>query len=132
MEENQQPTNEQPAVPEAPAPQPAPTQPAPESPAAAPAGENPGKTLGILSLVFSLLGLGLVGLILGIVGLKKSKTAGMGNGLAIAGLIIGIINIIVVSIFIALAIFGGSKLVEKCRELGPGTHVENGVTYTCS
>ncbi len=123
--------NQQPAPAPTPAPTPAPV--APEQPAApAPTGENPGKTMGILSLIFSLLGFGIVGLILGIVGLKKSKSAGMSNGLALAGIILGIIGIIVGIIFLSLAIFGGSKLVQKCKELGPGTHEENGVTYTCS
>lgn len=54
---------------------------------------NPGQTLGIVSLVTSLLGISLVGLITGIIGLNQSKKAGQSNGLAIAGIVIGAIGL---------------------------------------
>ena len=56
---------------------------------------NPGQTLGVISLITSLLGLSLVGLITGILGMKKSKEAGMSNGLALAGVIISAIGVVV-------------------------------------
>lgn len=99
--------------------------------AAAPAAVNPGHGLGIASLVLSLIGVGLVGLILGIVGLNKSKKVGQKNGLAIAGIIIGAINTVVVTLIIIFTTLGAIALVSKCNELGTGTHVQNGVTYTC-
>jgi hypothetical protein len=50
--------------------------------------------LAIVSLVASILGLGLVGVITGHIGLNQIKTTGeQGRGLAIAGLIIGYISI---------------------------------------
>lgn len=98
---------------------------------AAPTAVNPGHGLGIASLVLSLVGVGLVGLILGIVGLNKSKKAGQKNGLAIAGIIIGAINLVVVTLIIIFTTLGAIALVSKCNELGSGTHIQNGVTYTC-
>ena len=95
-------------------------------------GGNPGHGLGIASLVFSILGVGLVGIILGALGLSKSKKAGQKNGLAVAGIIVGVLNVIVVSIIIAVAAAGIGSLAAKCAQLGSGTHVEAGITYTCS
>jgi hypothetical protein len=92
---------------------------------------NPGHGLGIASLIVSLVGVGLVGLILGIVGLNKSKKAGHKNGLALAGIIIGAINIVVVTIVSIVLISAAVTLVNKCKDLGSGTHVENGITFTC-
>lgn len=59
---------------------------------------NPGHGLGIASLVLSILGVHLVGLILGIVALNQSKKAGHKNGLALAGIIIGAIGLVFVVI----------------------------------
>ena len=103
-----------------------------QAPAAAPTPAiNPGRGLGIASLVTSLLGIGLVGIILGSIGLSKSKKAGQKNGLALAGVIIGAIDtvatIIIISVFASIA----GQLVQQCNELGNGTHVVNGVTITC-
>ncbi len=104
----------------------------PAAPKTAPAAAvNPGHGLGIASLVVSLIGAGLIGLILGIIGLNKSKKAGQSNGLALAGIIIGAINIVVVSIVVAVFATAAVTLVNKCNELGSGTHVISGVTYTC-
>ena len=94
-------------------------------------GEDPGKTFGILSLVLPFIGLALPGLVLGILGRSKSKAAGFNNTLALAGIIISVIGMIIGIAFIALTIFGVSEVLEKCEELGPGTHTEGGVTYTC-
>lgn len=55
---------------------------------------NPGQGLGIASLVCSLIGMSLVGLILGIIAMKKSKEVGMSNGLALAGVIISSIGMV--------------------------------------
>jgi hypothetical protein len=92
---------------------------------------DPGKGLGIASLVTALLGMGLVGLILGIIGNSKSKKAGHKNGLAVAGIVISIISMIVGLIVGGVLILAAIGLSAKCADLGPGTHVENGTTYTC-
>jgi hypothetical protein len=122
------------------APQNPPTAPQGSYPAGQPAPgygqppvENPGKTMGIVGLVLGFLGpLSLVGLILSIVGLRKSKKVGQSNGVAIAGIIVSslvLVGVIIASVAIGL---GVAHVVEVCNDLGPGTHVENGVTYTCS
>ncbi|WP_154798004.1 DUF4190 domain-containing protein [Cellulosimicrobium protaetiae] len=95
--------------------------------------QDPGKTMGIVGLVLSFLGcLSIVGLILSIVAFNKSKKAGYKNNLALAGIIVGAI-VLVISIVVGIILgIGTAALVEKCSELGPGTHFEDGVTYTCS
>ncbi len=73
----------QPTQPE-PVPQPTPTaQPIPVT-------ENPGKTLGIAAFILAFF-CSIVGLILGIVALRKSKKVGQSNGFALAAIIISII-----------------------------------------
>jgi hypothetical protein len=102
-------------------PAPAPVQPA-----------NPGKTLGIVSFILSLFWIGLVGLILGIIAKKKSKSVGLGNGFAVAGIVLGIINVVFVAITLLLVAYNGVTLSQKCSEFGVGTHVEGNVQYVCS
>ncbi|KRC42539.1 DUF4190 domain-containing protein [Oerskovia sp. Root22] len=95
--------------------------------------QDPGKTLGIVGLVLSIIGCtSLIGLILSIVALNKSKKAGYKNGIALAGIIVG--AVLLVGSIIALAAFGGliGEVLEKCADLGPGTHYVDGVEYTCS
>lgn len=105
----------------------------PPAPAAAasPAPVNPGKTMGVVALVLSIIGLHLIGVIVGFIGLNQSKKAGQKNGFALAGIIIGFIGMAVV---IALLVGGGAllgSLFGACAELGPGVHEVGGVTYTC-
>jgi hypothetical protein len=93
----------------------APTYAPPAAPAYAPTGyapaggytpapvSNPGKGLGVAAMILGIISLvlwctvyvsiftSIVGLILGAIGLKKSKDAGMGNGMAVAGLVTSII-----------------------------------------
>ena len=115
-----------------------PAQEAPVAPVAAPAAvvspeaANPGHTLGIVSLILSIIGVHLIGLILGIVGLNKSKKAGQKNGLALAGIIIGAIGLVVGTILLVVLVSVAGQLAAKCAELGSGTHYVDGVTYTCS
>jgi hypothetical protein len=118
---------------------------APQYSAAPPAGQGaavPGKTLGIVSLVLSIVGFlffwivaPIAGIITGIIARKQSKAVGAKNTPATAGIIISIValvlQIILTIIFVALAVAGISSAVEQCSDLGPGTHVIDGVTYTC-
>lgn len=96
-------------------------------------GTVPGKGLGIAGFVLSLLGpLTVVGLVLSIVALVQSRRAGRSNGFAVAGIVIGTLGVLV---FIALMIIGAiaaGQVAETCQQLGPGTHVKDGITYTCS
>jgi len=88
--------------------------------------------MGIVGLVLSFLGcLSIGGLIVSIIAYNKSKKAGYKNGIALAGIIVGAI-MLVISIVVAIIIgVTTSAVLEKCAELGPGTHFEDGVTYTC-
>lgn len=72
----------------------------------APGAPVPGKTLGIVAFVMSLVPVGLqvVALILGIVALVQSKRAGVKNGLAVAAIIISAI-LIVIGIIAAVVVF---------------------------
>ena len=95
--------------------------------------EDPGKTLGIVGLVLSIIGCtSLIGLILSIVALNKSKKAGYKNGIALAGIIVGAVLLVGAIIFGIIAGIGAMELIEKCSELGPGVWEETGITYTCS
>lgn len=97
----------------------------------APAQQDPGKVMGILSIVFPFVFLGLVGLILGIIGLNKSKKAGFKNTPAVIGIVLSVLAIIG-SIILGVVLFIALQhVLQVCQELGPGTHVRGGVTYTC-
>lgn len=79
---------------------------APYQQPSAPAGDYPGKTLGIVGLVLAII-LPLVGLIISIVASSQSKKAGYSNGIAKAGIIVGAILValgIIVSIFYCIAV----------------------------
>jgi hypothetical protein len=114
-------------------PPPPPAAPAYASTPAAPV--NPGKTMGIIALVLSILPFQLIGIILGFVALSQSKKAGQKNGFALAAIIIGFIGLIIGLIVILAggalfgSLFGG--LAQVCNELGTGVWEIDGVTYTC-
>lgn len=55
------------------------------------AQQDPGRTLGIVGLVLSIVG-SFVGLIISIVAFNQSKKAGFDNSLAKAGIIVGVIT----------------------------------------
>ncbi|AMM19508.1 hypothetical protein AX769_04325 [Frondihabitans sp. PAMC 28766] len=76
--------------------------------------------------------LDIVGLILSIIAFRAAKRENRPRGLALAGIIIAAVTIV-------LAIVGGivagvalGHVASECKQLGPGTHHVNGVTYTCS
>ncbi|GAA1348115.1 DUF4190 domain-containing protein [Arthrobacter roseus] len=98
--------------------------------------ENPGKTLGIVGLVCSIIWpISIVGLIVSIVAMRKSKKAGMGNGLALAGIIIGAIGVITGIIAIIIGVLAAGEiagLVEFCQTAGPGVQEYQGQQVDCS
>lgn len=97
----------------------------------APAGTDyPGKTMGIVGLILAIL-IPLIGLILSFVANSQSKKAGYKNGPAKAGIIIGII-LVVLGLIVTVA-FGGlfASLFGVCAELGPGVHTTGTGTITC-
>ncbi len=96
--------------------------------------ENPGRTLGIVGFILAIL-IAPVGLIISIVAFVKSRRAKMGNGFALAGIIIGILFTIGLAVliigFIAL-IPAFTELAELCQGVPSGTQVEfQGTTTTC-
>lgn len=106
----------------------------PPAPAyAQPAPSAPGKTLGIVGLILAIIA-PLIGLILSIVAFVQSRKAGLKNGPALAGIIVGAI-LTVVGIIVTIAIIAGlgvaaAQLVEWCAQYGSGVHEINGVPVT--
>lgn len=91
------------------------------------------KGLSIAGLVCAIIPcVALVGLILSIVALVKSRKAGQSNGIALAGIIVGAVVVIGSAIAIALGIAGLIDIAQTCSDLGDGTHYVNGRTYTCA
>ncbi|WP_394249125.1 DUF4190 domain-containing protein [Arthrobacter pityocampae] len=96
--------------------------------------ENPGKTLGIVGFILAIL-IAPVGLIISIVAFVKSRKAGMGNGFALAGIIIGAIFTILGAIILAglIALIPTiTELAQLCQGVPSGTEVEfQGTTTPC-
>lgn len=59
-------------------------------------------TIAVIALVLAALGFNVISLILGILGLKKSKETNSGKGLSIAAIIISILQILVIIFFVAV------------------------------
>lgn len=94
--------------------------------------ENPGKTLGIVGFILSLIPfITIAGLIVSIIAFVKSRKAGMGNGFALAGIIIGALGVIGSILFIILTAVGIAAIGEVCNDLGSGTHTYQGTEITC-
>ncbi|GII98908.1 hypothetical protein CLV28_2695 [Sediminihabitans luteus] len=113
----------------------------PSAPAATPAppagyvgyyDEPKHRTLSIVGFVLSLLGpLTVVGLVVSVIALVKSRKANEPTGFALAGTIIGAIGTVVVVALTAITIAAVLHLASTCADLGQGTHYVDGVTYTC-
>jgi hypothetical protein len=97
--------------------------------------ENPGRTLGITGLVLAFIPfLNPIGLILSIVALVKSRRAGMSNGLAVAGIIVGALATIILVLAIILIIAAvpyAREIAEFCEQNGPGPHTFRGQQIDC-
>lgn len=97
--------------------------------------ENPGRTLGIVGFILAIL-IAPVGLIISIIAYVKSRKARMGNGFALAGIIIGALFTILGTILIAvIASFAADitqQLLQACEGLPTGTPVTvQGQTTQC-
>lgn len=96
------------------------------------ASEDPGKTMGVVGFVLSLLGLGVISLIVSIVATTKSKKAGFKNGFALAGIIISTISIIIGTFAIIFIVLAGKSAYEYCKENGTTVKNPDGTTsYHC-
>lgn len=93
--------------------------------------EDPGKTLGIVGLVLSFF-TAIIGLIVSIVALRKSKKAGFKNTPALIGIIVGVLSTVVAIIIGIVSIIAVTAVLSQCAQLGPGQHQVNGTTITCS
>ena len=101
--------------------------PAAAAPVSAPVSP-PGKTLGIVGLVFAFL-LPLLGLILSIVAKAQSRGVGVKNTPSTVGIVLSIVIMLGwILLFVVLSI----TLWTGCGQYGPGVHHINGVTLTCS
>lgn len=88
--------------------------------------ENPGRTLGIIGLILAIF-LAPIGLIVSIVALVKSRKAGMRNGLALAGIIVGaLLTILWTVLIIVIASFAtdlAQQIIQACEGQPTGTPV---------
>ncbi|MDO5287951.1 MAG: hypothetical protein Q4G45_14205 [Actinomycetia bacterium] len=75
-----------------------------------PVGEDPGKTLGIVGLVLSIVVCGPVGAIVSYLGLSKSKAAGFKNTSALIGLIWGLVGTVGLVLYLIL---GGAAILTQ-------------------
>lgn len=96
-------------------------------------GEDPGRVLGIVGLILAIL-VSIVGLIISIVARRKSSQAGFKNGIALAGIIVGIVTtigtIIVVILFGVLA-NASINAAQQCKG-HPGQPITvSGQPFTC-
>ncbi len=98
--------------------------------------ENPGRTLGIVGLICSIiLPISLIGLIISIVAMLKSKKARMSNGLALAGIIVGAVMTLVgigLIILLFVGIGAATDVIEFCQTAGPGVQEYQGQQINCS
>jgi hypothetical protein len=100
-------------------------------PAAPPTPGPPGTGLGVIGLVFDFI-ISPLGLILSIMAKVQSNRAGVKNGVATLGIILGIVFTIggaIVAVLIGIAVIGQ---VSECAQLGDGTHVVGNLVYTCT
>ena len=97
------------------------------------ATNRPGRTLGIVGFALSFVGfIDVVGLVICIIAMVKSKRADQKNGFALAGMIISIVGILFCGGIIALIAPPLIHAGQECARLGDGTHVIGNSTYTCT
>ena len=81
-----------------------------------PVGEDPGRTLGILGIIFAFI-FTILGLILGIISRSKSKKAGHSGTLGTVAIVLNIIFMILGLLFAILIIAASSTVVEEIDSL---------------
>lgn len=108
----------------------------PQAPGAGPEGgaaQRPSRGFEIAGFVLSFFGfLAIAGLIMSTISFRRLGRAGQPRGLSLAGIIISIVVLLLTIAGIVAGIIGATALVGACQDLGPGTHVVDGVTHTCS
>jgi hypothetical protein len=99
----------------------------------------PGKTLGLVGMIISIASFFIVpfighiaGIIVSAIARSQSKKAGVEkNTPATVGIVLGVIGVVLSIIGIIIFVVVIAAVVGQCGDLGPGTHVIDGVTYTC-
>lgn len=108
--------------------------PAPYLPPPAPGGDYPGKTMGLVALILAIF-LNIVGAIVGIVALRKSKKAGAKNPMALAAIIVGFALFVILSIIGILAgvafVAFTNELLAQCAGLSGQEIVIEGAPVVC-
>ena len=105
------------------------------TPTPAPVSSNRGRTARIIGIVSFIVAFffQLPALIGGIIGVVMSRGVGEKNGFAVAAIIVSVVLGIGWIVVGGLAIGGCfGAIFDRCAELGNGTHVVDGVTYTCN
>ncbi|MHA7210305.1 DUF4190 domain-containing protein [Arthrobacter sp. MDT1-65] len=97
--------------------------------------DNPGRTLGIVGFILAIL-IAPVGLVISIIAFVQSRKAKMGNGLALAGIIIGalftILGAILIAVIGSFAADLTQQVIQACEGLPTGTPVTvQGNTIEC-
>lgn len=94
-------------------------------------GENPGQTLGIISIILPFVGFSLVGIVLGAISRHKSKQAGMSASLGTVGLIISIVVTVlaalITTLWIVLVIAAASYSNGFETEITPYTQDDSSI-----
>jgi hypothetical protein len=92
------------------------------------------RTLSITGLVLAFL-ISPIGLVISIIAMVKARRSGTGNGLALAGIIVGLLGtaILVVGAFVVMSLVPNFvELTEQCQGLASGAPVEvNGAKVQC-
>ncbi|GAA1692454.1 hypothetical protein GCM10009808_06970 [Microbacterium sediminicola] len=93
---------------------------------------DPHRAIGIVGFVLSFVAvLNLVGLVLCIVGLVKSRRAGFLNRFALAGVIVAAVGLVFMAVVIAFTLPPILEATMICARLGDGVHLVGDKTYGC-
>ncbi len=93
---------------------------------------DPGKTLGIVGFLLSLLGFNVISFIIGAIAYKKSRAVNIKNWFAVAAMVISVLSLIAGLLYVFIVGIPGVTPGNECDQLGPGTHVKNGKVIDCS
>lgn len=100
-------------------------------------GQNPapattGNGMAIAGLILAFLPLlNVAGLVLSIIGRKAARRENRSAVIGTVGIVVSCLSIVFNLIMVIIAIVVLSYTVAQCGDLGPGTHLVDGVTYTC-
>lgn len=95
-------------------------------------GASTGNGIAIAGLALALLPLlNVAGLVLSIIGFRAARRENRSAVIGTVGIVISSLSIVFNLVMLVIAIVFLSYTVAQCGDLGPGTHLVDGVTYTC-